>query len=206
MKTVRSGVAALFCLALVSTSAWAADNDLAVKIPGLWLVTWDHGTVTMADAQGKTTQEERFTPGSYGAAQEIQPEYFYLFRADGTGTYFFRWIKKQSGTAAPVVVMARDQSNAWVEKDVLFRRIDFTWKLDSGLLSITFTTVPAPLYMKSGNHKVEWNANPTRKTNISQTADGYRLSDELIIYNAGAMVRVDPAGAQKLLDRYGIKG
>jgi hypothetical protein len=206
MKTVRSGVAALFSLALVSMSAWGADNDLAAKIPGLWLVTWTHGTVTMTDAQGKTTQQERFTPGSYGAAQEAQPEYFYLFRADGTGTYLDRWIRKPIGTAQPVVVLAQDKSNAWVEKDVLSRRINFTWKLDGAQLSIAVTTVPAPLYMKSGIHKIEWSANPTRRSNTAQTADGYRLSDELIIYNAGAMVRVDPAGAQKLLDHYGIKG
>ena len=119
------------CLSLISALALAATDSKgpAGQFTGIWLYLWWHGTVSVSNEDGTTTDKVMFVPESYQETEPQKSESFLTFRADGTGTFFRRTYFKVEGKKTKKVVVIQTPNKAWVEEDKLTSRVDFNWRL-----------------------------------------------------------------------------
>ena len=136
------------CLSLGSFLALAAteSKDPAGQFAGTWLNLWWHGTVSAANDDGTATDKVMYVPESYRETEPQKSETFFSFRADGTGTFFRRYVVfKEVGRKINKVVVVQTNGGKWVEEDKLTSRVDFNWRLDKEKLIIT-TPKDAPKF------------------------------------------------------------
>ena len=100
-------------------------------------------------------------------------------------------------------MVVRKEKDQWEEIDQLSRSYNFTWKIENNIIKITVIDKNVRWH-KGGEHKFELFGKPSR-SQMDYTADGFKLFDELIIYQLGALLRVDQEKAKKFIERYKIR-
>lgn len=171
-------------------------------ITGTWLYLWWHGSASITKADGAAVTKPMFIPESYRETADQKSESFLRFRADGTGTFFRRFIVfKYNGEK--ITVVTKDRSGQWVKGDRPELITDFRWEIQGNQIIIR-TSDDSSGFNKNGKYNFVFNTTPTRKASRYITAR-LRLNDELIIYRLGQFLRVGPKSEQDLLRQYGIE-
>ncbi|MCL6590113.1 MAG: hypothetical protein K6U80_09195 [Firmicutes bacterium] len=193
-------------LSLGSFPAFAATESIspASQFTGMWLYLWWHGTVSVRNEDGTATDKVMFVPESYRETGPQKSETFLTFRADGTGTFFRRYvIFKLEGKKNKKVVVFQTTNKEWREEDKLTSQVDFNWRLAGDKLIIT-TPKKAPKFSLDGQYSYLFNIKPTLPAPMD-VQERLGLQDELIIYQCGQFLRLSAKAEEILKERYGIK-
>lgn len=180
---------------------YAQEPPISSRIPGLWLYFCWHGDASVADADGTPVTKPIFIPESYREPADQLSESFFHFRADGTGTYFKRYVVfKTNGET--ITVVTKDRHGQWVKGDRLESKSGFTWKIKGDQIRIRPDKDSAE-FTKKSKYRFVLNTTPTRRAPRPIT-NRLQLSDELIIYQLGQFLKVGREAEQNLLQRYGL--
>jgi hypothetical protein len=203
-KTARTFLIIIGSFVLSSFLAFAAveSKDPISQLTGTWLFFWWHGTVSVTNEDGTATDKVMFVPESYRETEPQKSESFLTFRADGTGTFFRRYVifKVEGKKTNKVVVIQTDKG--WVEEDKLTSQIDFNWRLAGDKLILS-TPKKAPKFSQAGEYNYLFNQKPTLPA-PHDTQERLGLQDELIIYQFGQFLHVSEKAEKILKEKYGI--
>lgn len=184
-----------------ATITYAAGPVPPPQITGTWLYLWWHGEASIAKTDGTTVTQPMFIPESYRETEDQKSESFLHFRADGTGTYFKRYVVfKNNGEK--ITVVTKDKSGQWMKGDRPDLITNFTWEV-RGEEIIIRSHVDSSGFNQDGQYHFILNTTPTRRASRSITTR-LHLSDELIIYGLGQFLKVGLKPEQDLLKRYSI--
>lgn len=183
------------------TITYAAKPVPTPQITGTWLYLWWYGDASITRTDGTSVTKPMFIPESYREAEDQKSESFLRFRADGTGTYFNRYIVfKNNGEK--ITVVTKDKNRQWVKGDRPELKTDFAWEV-RGEQIIIRTNGDSSGFNKDGQYRFVVNATPSRRASRSITSR-LRLNEELIIHQLGQFLKVGREPEQDLLKRYDI--
>lgn len=202
--TIRKPLFVLLFIGIVigTNITSATESLLSGKITGTWLYLWWHGATSITKTDGTAVTKLMFIPESYRETTDQKSETFLRFRADGTGTFFKRYIVFKYNSEK-ITVVTKDRGGQWVKGDRPELITDFIWEIRDNQIIIR-THGDSSGFNKDGQYNFVINTTPTRKASRYVTTR-LRLNDELIIYELGQFLKVGQKPEQDLLQRYGIE-
>jgi len=170
----------------VTENDYTKNLDHDSSFVGLWLEHWNYSEANTM-----------WFPGSYGAAdtENKQYDYFYYFKADGTGYEIMR------------EMIIQDFDSHSFSNDVIYWNRKLYWGIEEGELRLyrtdyqgmvsgalfTFSLNPESL---PGGKVIDENAT---------TVDGYALSDILLVDNLTISSKLNSQDSQEFLTTYDLQ-
>jgi hypothetical protein len=183
-------------------STYGLDPVTTGQITGTWLYLWWHGDASIINTDGAPITKPVFMPESYRETDDQKSESFIRFRADGTGTYFKRYIVfKNNGDK--IAVVTKDRSGQWVKGDRPAAVTHFRWATNGDRVKIQ-SRGQVLEFNQNIRYRFIINTTPTRRASRS-ISNRLQLSDELIIYQLGQFLKVGRTVEQDFSERYHIE-
>ena len=160
---------------------------------GLWIEVWDY-----------QAGMEDYTPGSYGFAGKFQKDYFYYFRADGTGIFFARNMVVDDEYKLISIISEYDQDTGeyTVGKEVNIR-MEFTWAFEDEKIRIKAGY--QNLFNQNEKELFDYEESDTFNRNFQSAIDGYKLAEGYLIHEMAMIKRFDPEKENEFLLEYDIE-
>lgn len=183
------------------------------NVTGVWILTWDHGTTV--DVNG--IEEDMFTPGSYGAAENPDWDDYYQFNSDGSGYMYERRLnitgladslfqsKLQSISLDENVTytaIVSDGNGSYINKNDFNRIKPFYWGITGENKFVMYKEDYRTKEFIPSEELWELHSAPTRSGDLTKTIDKYPLKYELIIYQTGALRKLETQDGQALIETY----
>ncbi|HOE08297.1 MAG TPA: hypothetical protein PLV89_05420 [Treponemataceae bacterium] len=185
---------------LLCTIISAENQQLEKKLIGIWLLNWDHRVAEFSN-NGVLEKQDMFSPGFHPYMDEFQDEVFIMFRENGQGSYFVRNVVKNKDGSYDVV---QKETGTYTKKDILSKRIDFTWKIEADNIVIDKVLKPY-LGPDVKEYEILWSEKPTRPE-VKDDTKIFKLKEEIIIKLIGQFRKITNKDLiQKFTSVYGLE-